>query len=463
MSQTLEYFKQITAYPRPSKKEEKIRNFLISFFSWKWYEYQVDAVWNLIVYVPAKNTQSWETIILQAHMDMVCVKTPESNHDFLSDAIAWYEKDGYLYAKDTTLGADNGIGIALAMSAVDFEKHPNMELVFTIDEEDGMTGVAGLDFSLLSGTKILNLDSEDEDEICISSAGWIWVLGSKKLEYIPGKLPQYTLDIFGMKWGHSGVEIDKKRGNAIKILLDFLTQYSGNYEIADLISWVASNVIPSKIKVVMGIENITDFENKLQDFLQNIKTQFDCPEMSYKITQNHEEKSIIKEGIEIVKILSKVQDGIYSMSEKIDWLVQTSMNLWILKIENWVLKNTYLARSSNNEELKNLFEDTKKYLEENGFEIDFDRGYPGWQDDPDSELLSIVKESFEKVLGETPKVMAIHAWLECGALVSWLNKKWVNAISIWPNCDFVHSVKERVEIASIEKLERILKQILSQL
>lgn len=463
MSQTLEYFKEITKYPRPSKKEEKIRKFLIEFFSSKWYEYTVDATGNLIVYVPAKNTTSEETIILQAHMDMVCVKTPESTHDFLRDAIDYYEKDGYLYAKDTTLWADNGIGIALAMSAIDFEKHPKMELVFTIDEEDGMTGVEGLDFSLLSWTKILNLDSEDEDEICISSAGGIGVLGSKKIEYIQGKLSKYTVEISGMKGGHSGVEIDKKRGNAIVSLLQFLSQYNENIELYDIFSGVASNVIPSKVKAVLWMENIKNFESELQNFLQTIKAEFDCPDISYLITQNNEEKLAIKNGVEIFKTLSKIQDGVYSMSEKIPGLVQTSMNLWILKIEEGILKNTYLARSSKNEELKNLFENTKDYLEKNGFEVGFDRGYPGWQDAPDSELLQIAKNEFEKVLGKTPKVTAIHAWLECGALVSGLKKSWVNAISIGPNCDFVHSIKERVEISSVEKLERILKGILEQL
>lgn len=463
MSQTLQYFKEITKYPRASKKEEKIRKFLIEFFSSKWYEYKVDTIGNLIVYVPAKNTPSDETIILQAHMDMVCVKTPESAHDFLNDAIDFYEENGYLYARNTTLGADNGIGIALAMSAIDFDKHPKMELVFTIDEEDGMTGVEWLDFSLLSGSKILNLDSEDEDEICISSAGGIGVLWNQRLEYIPWNLPKYNVEIFGMKWGHSGVEIDKKRGNAIVAFLQFLSEYDDFFEVYDIFSGVAANVIPSKVKAVLGIENVIKFESELQKFRQSIKTEFDCPDISYLITQNSEESLAIKNGVEILKTLSKIQDGVYSMSEKIPGLVQTSMNLWILKIEHGILKNTYLARSSNNEELKNLFETTKQYLEKNGFEVGFDRGYPGWQDDPKSDLLQVAKNEFEKVLGKTPKVTAIHAWLECGALVSGLKKSWVNAISIGPNCDFVHSVKERVEIASVEKLERILKGILEKL
>lgn len=155
MSKTLEYFHQITQYPRPSKQEEKVRAFLISWAKQKWLEFIVDTVGNLIIYVPANDPVSTETIILQAHMDMVCVKTPDSTHNFLNDPIETYEEGGFLRARGTTLGADNGIGLAMAMAAVDFPSHPALELVFTIDEEAGMTGVENLDFSLLSGKKVI--------------------------------------------------------------------------------------------------------------------------------------------------------------------------------------------------------------------------------------------------------------------------------------------------------------------
>lgn len=167
----LAYFQQVTQYPRPSGKEEKIRTFLIQWAEKRGFQYRVDAIGNCIIFVPAKNTNSKEVVILQSHMDMVCVKTPESVHDFEKDPIEVIEKDGYLHANNTTLGADNGIGIALSMAATDFESHPALELVFTMDEEVGMTGVQNLDFSLLSGKTVLNLDSEEENMVYISSAG----------------------------------------------------------------------------------------------------------------------------------------------------------------------------------------------------------------------------------------------------------------------------------------------------
>lgn len=227
MSRTLRYFKEITQYPRPSKQEEKIRDFLVSWAQKREYRYQVDQIGNLIVYVPAKNSNSKEIIILQSHMDMVCVKTPESTHNFLTDSIQTYEKNGFLHAHSTTLGADNGIGIALSMVACDFESHPALELVFTIDEEEGMSGIENLDFSLLSGKKVINLDSESEDEICISSAGGMGIIPRKKLEYsLNTNTQKYKLSISGMQGGHSGVEIHKNRGNTIIVLLNFIARYA---------------------------------------------------------------------------------------------------------------------------------------------------------------------------------------------------------------------------------------------
>ncbi|MDD5770396.1 MAG: beta-Ala-His dipeptidase [Candidatus Gracilibacteria bacterium] len=463
MSKTLQYFKEITKYPRPSKKEEKIRDFLVNFFSKKGYKYIVDKTGNLIVYIPAKNSFSKETIILQSHMDMVCVKDEKSNHDFLKDSLKILEEDGFLKAKNTTLGADNGIGIALIMSAIDFEKYPNLEIIFTIDEEAGMSGILGLDFSLLNGTKIINLDFEDEDQICISSAGGVGISGNKELELEVGKLQKYELEIFGMKGGHSGVEIDKNRGNAILIFLDFISKYNGNIEIYKLNSGFAQNVIPSKINVILGIENIDKFRLELEKYIENTKNIYDCPEIGFSINENNENILKIKDGLNILIDLLKIKDGVYKISEKIPDLVQTSINLGILKIENNILKNIYLARSSNNEELTELVENIKKYLQEKGFEINFDKGYFGWQDDPNSQLLNIAKIEFEKELGKSPKVVAVHAGLECGILVSGLNKPGVNAISIGPNIFGAHSTKERVEIASIKKLENILERILEKL
>lgn len=463
MSKTLSYFHQITQYPRPSKQEAKIRNFLISWADQKWLESLVDKTGNLVVYVPSKNSDSRETVILQAHMDMVCVKTPESTHDFLNDPIETYEKDGWLYARGTTLGADNGIGLALAMAAVDFESHPALELVFTIDEEAGMSGIEGLDFSLLSGKKVINLDSEDEDEITISSAGGIGVIATKKLEYTKNTgIQKYTLKITGMQGGHSGVEIHKNRGNAIVALLEFITTCPTIETLYDIKWGVACNVIPSKAEAIVTVADIADFTTQIELFLEDMKKRFDCPGISYALLQNNDQISPILDGKKLAQDIHIIKTGVYAMSQKIPDLVETSMNLGTIKIENGVLEIVYLARSSVNADLYKVFDETKAHFLAQEYEVAHDRGYLGWQDDPDSLLLQVVREETEKVIGKPPKVVAIHAGLECGAMVSGLGE-WVNALSIGPNVREVHSVNEHVEIASIEKMERVLEGILGRL
>ena len=254
MSKTLQYFKEITKYPRPSKHEEQIREFLISWSQERRHHHAVDGIGNLVVYVDAKNSTVTTPVILQAHMDMVCVKTPESTHDFSVDPIEIYEQDGYLHARDTTLGADNGIGVALAMAASEFASHPPLELAFTVDEEAGMSGVEGLDFSLLSGRDVINLDMETDDEICISSAGGIGVIATKRLEYVEQTdALRYTLTISGMQGGHSGCEIHQNRGNALAAILEFVSRCDAVTAVYDIRGGVACNVIPSKAEAVIGI------------------------------------------------------------------------------------------------------------------------------------------------------------------------------------------------------------------
>lgn len=462
MPSTLDYFKQITQFPRPSKHEEAIRQFLENYFSSFGYKTALDSVGNLIVYVPAKNSTSTDTIILQAHMDMVCVKTSESTHDFSRDAIEWYEQDGFLRARGTTLWADNGIGIALAMKAIHLENHPALELVFTVDEEDGMSGVMWLDGSLLQGNKVLNLDSEDENEICISSAWGIGISGNISLKYTKSQYNSFRFELSSMKGWHSGVEIHKKRGNAIKLWLEILTNYEGKIEVSEVNAWIAHNVIPSKISSIVAIDSREKFEDFVRKSLENYKTQYDCPDLTYTLLEE-DSKEIIDRGERIWKELVQIRDGVYMMSQQIEGLVETSQNLGILKIENGKLTVVYLTRSSNNEALLAQKNDMEQRLVSLGFNVEFDRGYPGWQDNPNSSLLKTVVWVFEEVRWETPKVMAIHAGLECGALVNRLGRPWINALSFWPNIFHAHSVNECVEIASVERIEKILEEVLKRL
>ncbi|MDD2908394.1 MAG: beta-Ala-His dipeptidase [Candidatus Gracilibacteria bacterium] len=463
MSKSLELFKEITQIPRPSKKEGKIREYLISWAESKGFEYKTDKIGNLVVYVLGKNCKSLECVILQSHMDMVCVKTPDSKLDFETDSLDIYEEDGFIKARDTSLGADNGIGIALAMSAVDFESHPPMELVFTVDEEQGMSGILNLDFNLLSGKKVINIDSENEDEICISSAGGARINVTKNLARIAGKFTQYNLIISGMKGGHSGIEIHKNHGNAIKLLIDFLYEYSFPYEIANIIGGIADNVIPSEVQMIFGTKNIEVFEDSLKKYILELKEKLDCPDITFKITKIDTILPVIEDSDFIISRIHDIKVGVIAMSKKIANLVETSINLGIINLEGNIFELTYLPRSSNMEEfdkllikLENHFPITDDYI------FTINSKYPGWQDNPEGELIKIATEEFLKTTGKNPEIIAIHAGLECGALVAGLGEG-TSAISIGPNMHDIHSTNERLEIASVEKIEKILEGILGKL
>lgn len=464
MSQVIDYFLEISKIPRRSKNEWKIREYLKEWFHNKWYQTKEDKIGNLFVYIPSTNENSNTAVILQAHMDMVCVKTPQSNHNFDFDEIKVYEQDWFLKAKDTTLGADNWIGLALCMSSVDFPHHPPLELVFTVDEEDGMSGVLGMDFSHLSGDKLINLDMEEQDFICISSAWWIWIDVSKKFIRSPIITWNivYRINFFGLKWGHSWVEIHKNRWNAIKILLDFLSKSEEFVWLYNIESGFASNVIPSKITVEVGISDLESFQSKFKEYLEKISLEIDCDGIDYNLEIVEDKFWDIQDWKSIIEILSKIQDWVYFMSEKIPDLVQTSMNLWMISIEWDVLKLKYLLRSSDNSQLNEITEQTKQYFLSNNFQVDLNRWYLWWQDDPNSHLLQVAVSSLEKVLGHKPRTIAVHAGLECWSLVAglWGN---LNAISIWPNMYDVHSVDERVEVQSIENIHLALKLILEEL
>ncbi|EKE26057.1 MAG: aminoacyl-histidine dipeptidase [uncultured bacterium (gcode 4)] len=463
MSKTIENFKEISKYPRQSWKEWKIRDFLVSWALSKWLEYKIDKVWNLIVYVEATADKILsKTVILQSHMDMVCVKTENSSHDFDSDPIEIIEENWFLRAKDTSLWADNWVWIALSMSSVEFESHPPLELIFTVDEEMWMSWALWLDCNLLSWKRIINLDSENENEICISSAWWARLEISKKLDYKVSKFPQYKIDIKWMKWWHSWVEIDKNHWNAVEIFMEFFKTYGFSYEIGLIKSWTASNVITSQIEAVIWIPNIDIFKSLFKTYLETVKQKYDCSDISFNILKEESNLKVIEDVDLLIESILNVKVWVYKMSNKIPDLVETSANLWILKIDDSWLRLNYSLRSSVNADLKVLIEKFKKIFEDLNYLVEIKEPYPGWQDDPEWELVTLASEEIRNVIWMKPEIIAVHAWLECWAIVAWL-WIWAHAISIWANLFDIHSIKEKASVASIENMEKILENILKKI
>ncbi|MBP8017025.1 M20/M25/M40 family metallo-hydrolase, partial [Candidatus Gracilibacteria bacterium] len=339
---------------------------------------------------------------------------------------------------------------------------PSLELVFTVDEEVGMSGVLNLDFSLLKSKNVINIDHGNDSEVIISSAGGAGIILGKDLELFNSDDKKYDLEIFGMKGGHSGIEIHKNHGSAIEIFLKFLSSNTLINNIYSINSGTAHNVIPSQIEVILSTFQIDELKTELTKYIEEVKKIYDCPNISFKIEENNSNLQAISNGKQILSDISKIKVGVYKMSEKIPDLTETSMSLGILKTENSKINLNYLARSCINKDLKNLVDSTSEFYSSLNYKIKIDEGYPGWQDDTDSELVKITKEEITKVIGKTPKIIAIHAGLECGALVSGLGEG-THAITIGPNLYDIHSINEKVEISSVEKLEKILNGILARL
>ncbi len=439
MWKALDEFKKITKVPRPSWKEWKIRTYLSDWAVSRWYEHKSDSYGNIVIYVPSLRYPDSSAVILQAHMDMVCVKSNDSAIDFENDALDIFEEDWFLKAKWTSLWADNWVWIALAMTAADLDERPNLELLFTVAEEIGLLGALNCDFTLL--------------RICVS----------RTIEQISATLPQYNIKIKGLKWWHSWVEIHKNHANSAMMIVEFLCMYPYNLELISISSWTADNVIPSSAEVIVWCANPELIKENLDKFLSSQKEIYDCPNVEYEISLASnispyaiDLKDLLLEKIRWMKI------WVLSYSTKISWLVQTSMNLWILSLDANKLEITYLPRSSDMSEFSKLLNDLERYYSSDSYIFENHWSYPGWQDDPNWVLVSVAKESFMEVNGKYPEIIAVHAWLECWALVAWLGV-WASAISIGPDMYDIHSIKERLNLESLDKFERIITSLLAKL
>lgn len=455
----LKYFYEISSIPRPSNKEEKIRQYLVDWSEKNDLDYKIDSIGNLVVYVPATDDKVWaETLIFQSHIDMVCVKADWYIHNFETDWLKIIEENWFLKALNTTLWADNWIWVAMMMATIHLETHPNLELIFTIDEEVWFTGVSDFDPSLVSWRKIINLDTEDLWDICISSAWWARIYVDWKLDLNFLNVSTYKVSISWMKWWHSWVDIDKNRGNAAYFWFEFFNGFVWNFEISQIVWWTADNVIPSNSFVVLWIEDLQSFENSLKNFVEIYKQNYDCPNLVYNIDKIEWNFWFVENKDKFISSVLWVNSWIFSMSDKIDWLVNTSINLWILELVDWTLHMTYLARSSINNELDELIENVVENYTKYWFEININSKYPWWQENPDNDIINTVFQSYQKYY-DNPKIVAYHAWLECWILIDRIGD-WCQAVSIWPTITWAHTIEEKVDISSIKTVCLVLEDIL---
>ncbi|MHA1224072.1 MAG: beta-Ala-His dipeptidase [Candidatus Heimdallarchaeaceae archaeon] len=472
-------FEELTKIPRPSKKEEKVRLWIENWAKEKKIKYKVDDVGNLLLSQKATaGCVNYPTLILQGHMDMVCQKTKDSKVDCASDSLI-LETDGKkVYALGTSLGADNGIGVAMCLASLITEEigtHGPLEVLLTVDEETGLTGAFNMKRGFFSGDYLLNLDSEVLGEITISSAG-----GGSTYFTFPAKketLKNYKgmkIEIHGLQGGHSGIDIDKNRINAIKVGADALNQLidylkdkqDGDLLISNISGGTAHNAIPREFSCDFFVpKSYKDICLKilkrwkkhaiatLKDIEPNIIIDFSNTKLkeaySSELSRN------------LCSFLSEVPHGVISYSEEIKDLVQTSNNLAIIKSSNEQVKVELSTRSAEDEELTMVRENAKAIGEKYGAEVVLDEAYPGWKSNLESSFLKIIKENYENVLGRDVELKAIHAGLECGLFLKL--KPELEVSSIGPTIKNVHSPREYVEVKSVEILWEVLKKVIESM
>ena len=468
------HFADLNAVPRPSKKEERVIEFMMNFGKSLNLETIKDNVGNVIIKKPASpGLENRKKVILQSHLDMVHQKNNDTVFDFESEGIRMRVQGDWIDAEGTTLGADNGIGVATIMATLSSNDidHPALEAFFTIDEETGMTGAKEMDGSLLDGQILLNLDTEDDDELSIGCAGGIDTNTSYsyKTESIADNSSCFEIKVKGLLGGHSGMDIDSGRGNANKWMSRLLWTISKELRI-QLISFDGGglrNAIPRESQCVIAISKSDAelFHCIFKGMCKTFKSEYKSIEIHQQIECN--ETSAMEDAVtendfnKILNTLCAVHNGVYRMSPDIEGLVETSSSLARVEIKKGSFITQSLQRSSVDSTRDEVAMTIKSCFENMGCEVVQSGEYPGWQPNPNSEILEIMEQLYKDMFNENPQVKACHAGLECGILGKHLPE--VDMISFGPNIRAAHSPDEKVQISSVQKFWKFYLETLKQI
>ncbi len=464
-----ENFAAINAIPRASKKEERIIEFMVEFGKNLGLETTVDPVGNVIIRKPATpGMENRKTVVMQSHLDMVHQKNADSDFDFENEGIRMFIEGDWVKADGTTLGADNGLGVAAIMGVLSSSSiaHPALEALFTIDEETGMTGAQGMEPGYLEGEILLNLDTEEDDEIDIGCAGGIDVTAIKDYQAVePGKnVKFYRISVTGLQGGHSGMDIHKGLGNANKIMNGILVQIRNEFRLSSLEGGSLRNAIPreSFADIVIPAENLETLMKRFEEVALILKKSFAEIEPNLEIKM--EEKDGLEEVLQIqdqdalLDSVGQALNGVYKMSPEIPDLVEASNNIAKVTVKDGTMKIECLTRSSVEESKNEVQELLRANFEKKGFEVSFSGSYPGWSPNGNSPILKVLKKVYTDLFSKEPKVVACHAGLECGIIGS--HYPGMDMISFGPTIKGAHSPDERASITSVKRFWSFLLEIL---
>ena len=465
------YFLDICNIPRPSKKEEKIAAYLVEFAKRHNLAHEMDPAGNVLIRKPASpGCENLQTVILQSHMDMVCEKNSDTVHDFDRDPIRPRIEEGWIKATGTTLGADDGIGIAASLAILEANDIPHgpLEALFTMDEETGLTGAFALQPGFLKGRILLNLDSEDEGQIFIGCAGGKDTVATMPIETeeVPAGHVAYKASLTGLKGGHSGDDINKGLGNAVKLMNRFLWNAKEQFEaaLADFNAGNLRNAIAREAFAVITLpmENEQELMEYTETYARDIRDELHVtePGISFAIEPVELPETVVSSALQadLLDALYACPHGVIAMSREIPNFVETSTNLASVKFIDKKIVITTSQRSSVETSKKDVADMVASVFYLMQAQVEQSAGYPGWKPDPSSDILRVSVEAYRKLFHTEPEVLAIHAGLECG-LVGAIYPG-MDMVSFGPTIKGAHSPDERLDIVSTEKFWDLTLEIL---
>ncbi len=466
-------FADLNAVPRPSKKEERVIEFMMDFGKSLNLLTIKDDVGNVIIKKPAtKGHEDKQMIVMQSHLDMVHQKNNDTDFNFDTQGIEMHIDGDWVRANGTTLGADNGLGVATIMAILESDtiEHPAIEALFTIDEETGMTGAMGLKGGLLEGTILLNLDTEEDDEIGVGCAGGIDITAKRSYDKVPTNEDHlgYKIIVKGLNGGHSGMDIIKGLGNANKLMNRLLYAVKDVMHIANLKGGSLRNAIPreSVANVVVPEGDVTAFTSELKKFSDEIINEYHHlePALEILIEKQTSPSATVMDStsqLAFMKAVYGALNGVFKMSPSIEDLVETSNNIAKITVENGNITIECLTRSSVESSKEDLVNTLQSVFDLAGFSVEFSGEYPGWEPKMDSAILKVLSSLYKDINGEEANVAACHAGLECGILGQ--NYPKMDMISFGPTIKGAHSPDERASISSAQKYWSFVLEILKNI
>ncbi len=471
----LYFFEELSKIPRGSSNEKEVSDYCRKFAEDRNLEVFQDEVYNIVIKkAGTKGKENNEAVILQGHLDMVCEKNKDTNHDFMKEGIKLKLEGDFISGTGTTLGADNGVAIAMAMAILDSDDiaHPPLEAVFTTQEETGMDGAFALDTSILKAKKMINLDTDTESIFFTSCAGGNKNQGKLKIDYVnidKNNYHGYALQVKGLKGGHSGVEIDQEKGNANKIAFRIMKQLFDETDlfIYDVDGGSKDNAIPRECSVNFMIKKgeekkAEEIVNKLAEIIKNEFRIQDAGLNIFMEMADCVDKAFSKENAKaLINTIILLPNGVASMSMNIKGLVETSNNVGVIKIEEGKVVITSATRSSTLSKKEELKDKIKLVYDTFGFESEFYGDYPAWEFKAESALRPLFSEVHEELFGVKPTLSAIHAGLECGLIIGKMPE--LDIIAVGATIYDAHTPDERVSVSSMERTYNLVKTALAKL